>query len=92
MKLLKLIGLVAVVLGLGACSDYYNRHDSVTFAAGDAQAWNRVVQTTDPWPPHARNLDIDGDGQRTAQVVRAYSTRPPGAGAAAPTGAAAAAR
>jgi hypothetical protein len=89
---MKLIGPAVLLMGLGACSDYYNRHDTVTFAAGDAQAWNKVVQTTDPWPPHARNLDIDGDGQRTAQVVRAYSTRPPGAGGAAPAGAAGAAR
>jgi hypothetical protein len=81
---MKLIGPAVLLMGLGACSDYYNRHDSVTFAAGDAQAWNKVVQTTDPWPPHARNLDIDGDGQRTAQVVRGYSAR----ARAAPAGAA----
>jgi hypothetical protein len=75
MPSLKPVVAAALLTGLSACADYLNRHDTVTFAAGDAQAWNKVVQTTDPWPRHARNLDIDGDGQRTAQVVRNYSAR-----------------
>ena len=59
---------------LAGCADYLNHRDSVTLAAGDAQDWNRVVHTIDPWPPHVKNTDIDGDGQRIAAVIGRYST------------------
>lgn len=59
---------------LAGCVDYLEHRDTVTLRAGDAQAWNRAVHTADPWPPHAMNNDILGDGPRTARVIQRYST------------------
>ncbi len=56
------------------CADYLNHHDTVALRAGDAQNWNKVAQTTDPWPPYVKNTDINVDGQRAALGVRRYST------------------
>ena len=68
------------VIGLGGCADYLDRRDTVTLGAGDAQAWNKTVQVDDPWPRYVMNTHIPGDGQRTAVVVRRYSTGDGGAG------------
>lgn len=79
---LKVLCVLVPALGLGGCVDYLKRRDTVTLKAGDAQAWNRVVHTADPWPPYVADTQIDGDGQRVARVMQRYST---GAGAAAQT-------
>jgi hypothetical protein len=76
-----LIGLIATI-GLGGCADYSKRRDTITFSAGEAQAWNKTVHVADPWPAHASNTRIDGDGQRVGRVIRSYST---GAAASPPT-------
>jgi hypothetical protein len=62
-------GVTAVVSG---CVDYTKRRDTLTLSAGEAQAWNRTVHVTDPWPPSAGNTSIDGDGQRISRVVEVY--------------------
>lgn len=67
------IGLIAT-FGLGGCADYLKRRDTITFAAGEASAWNKTVHVVDPWPAHASNTRIDGDGQRVGRVIRSYST------------------
>jgi hypothetical protein len=59
---------------LGGCADYVERRDTITLAAGEAQSWNRVVHTADPWPPYVMNNNIPGDGQRTQAAIRRYST------------------
>jgi hypothetical protein len=77
-----------LLMALGGCVDYLERRDTITLAAGDAQNWNKVVHTADPWPPYVMNNHIPGDGKRTAQVIQRYSTgNSPegGAGAAAPS-------
>jgi hypothetical protein len=61
-------------LGLGGCIDYLKRRDTVTLEAGDAQAWNSVIHTADPWPPYVADTQIEGDGQRVARVMQRYST------------------
>lgn len=74
---------------LGGCADYLERRDTVTLGAGDAQDWNKVVHTADPWPRYVMDTHIPGDGQRTAVVIQRYSTGPGGAEAsqtAAPAG------
>ncbi|MXQ10680.1 pilus assembly protein [Microvirga makkahensis] len=71
---------------LGGCADYLERRDTITFAAGEAQAWNRVVHTVDPWPPYVTNTRITSDGERVARATRSYFD----GGADANTGAAAA--
>lgn len=59
---------------LAGCADYVKRQDTITRAAGEAHSWNRVVHTTDPWPPYVMNTHIPGDGQRTEAAIRRYST------------------
>jgi len=72
-----------MTLSLGGCADYLERRDTVTFAAGEAQAWNRVVHTSDPWPPYVTNTRITSDGERVARVTRGYFDEGGNAGAAA---------
>lgn len=52
--------LVAVLaLGLlGACADYMNNWDTVSFRAGDAPASNTAIHTISPWPPNVENTDV----------------------------------
>jgi hypothetical protein len=69
--------------GLGGCVDYLKHRDTITLGAGEAQAWNKTVHIADPWPPHARDTQIPGDGKRTAVVIQRYSTGNAEAGAAA---------
>lgn len=76
---LKVLCVLVPALGLGGCVDYLKRRDTVTMGAGDAQAWNKVIHTADPWPPYAANTQIDGNGERTARVMQRYSTGAPAA-------------
>jgi len=73
---------------VGGCIDYTKHRDSVTMEAGDAIAWNKVVHTTDPWPPYAADTNLATDGQRTARVMQRYTQGSAEAGPA-PTSAAA---
>lgn len=77
--------LVLPAISLGGCVDYMERRDTITLSAGEAQSWNRTVHTSDPWPPYVMNTQIPGDGQRTAVVMRRYSTGNAEAGSAAPS-------
>jgi hypothetical protein len=62
-----------------ATAHYLERRDTVTLGAGDAQNWNKVVHTAEPWPRYVMDTHIPGDGQRTAVVIRRYSTGTGGA-------------
>lgn len=94
-RLSLLIPIIASAMLLGGCADYVKRRDTITLSAGEAQDWNKVVHTADPWPPYVMDTNIPGNGQRTAGVIRAYSTGSNGQagsnGAAAPAGGAGAA-
>ena len=79
---LRVLLCIAPAVCLGGCIDYVKRRDMVTLGAGDAQNWNKVVHTADPWPPYVADTQIAGDGQRTARVMQRYTT---GAGAAGST-------
>ena len=79
--------VIAPLLSLAGCSfDYLNRRDSVTLAAGNAQAWNRAIHTIDPWPPEATDTSIESNGPRAGAVVRAHQN-PRGAPTQPPAGA-----
>jgi hypothetical protein len=69
-----LAGVAAMSLALSGCisDDYKARRDTVTLGAGDAVAVNQVTQTIDPWPPHAKNSQIDVDGRRLGIAVQRY--------------------
>jgi len=89
--------LIGIMLGLmlGGCSDiYWDRRDSVSLAAGDAVAINKVTLMTDPWPPASANKDIAFSGDRMQCAVERYRIHrvlPPATGATSTVYAAAAA-
>ena len=65
----------AVMLGvmLAGCSDlYFDRRDTISLAAGDAVAINRVTQMIDPWPPASANKNIAFSGDRTQCAAERY--------------------
>lgn len=69
-----ILALAATTL-LGACTDLYlDRRDTVSFAAGDAVAVNKVVHMVDPWPVRAGDRNIPHDGERMAAAAERYRT------------------
>jgi len=67
----------AVLLGsfLAGCSDiYYDRRETVSFAANDATASAQATQAIDPWPPASANRNIDSNGARVAGAIERYRT------------------
>ncbi len=68
-------GAVLLAALLGGCSDlYYDRRETVTFAANDATATAQAVQVIDPWPAAAYNRNIAYNGPRVAGAVERYRT------------------
>jgi hypothetical protein len=53
---------------------YLDRRDTVSFAAGDAVAANKVTHMIDPWPPYAGNRNIAFDGERMQMAAERYRT------------------
>jgi len=69
-----ILALAATTL-LGACTDMYlDRRDTVSLAAGDAPAANRVTHVIDPWPIRAGDRNIAFDGERMAAAAERYRT------------------
>ena len=67
--------LLALSAGLlSGCADYSNRYDTVTLAAGDAQNYNMLLQTAEPFNPASANTAIPTDGKRTVDAVKKYQT------------------
>ena len=67
-----ILALAATTL-LGACTDMYlDRRDTVSFAAGDAVAANKVAHMVDPWPPYSGNRNIAFNGERMGCAVERY--------------------
>ena len=67
----------AVLLGslLAGCSDiYYDRRETVSFAAGEASATALATQTIDPWPPASANRASLANGERVAGAIARYRT------------------
>ncbi|MEP9388011.1 hypothetical protein [Mesorhizobium sp. KR9-304] len=61
--------LVFAASALAGCADYLNRYDTVTLAAGDAQKYNAMLQTKDPFNPASDNTAITTDGGRASDAV-----------------------
>ena len=69
-----ILALAATTL-LGACTDMYlDRRDTVSFAAGDAVAANKVTHMVDPWPIRAGDRNIMHDGERMVTAAERYRT------------------
>src|SRR5437763_13665868 len=66
---------LAAATALGGCTDMYlDRRDTVSFAAGDAVAANKVTHMIDPWPARAGDRNIAFDGERMAAAAERYRT------------------
>src|SRR3954449_2766914 len=66
---------LALASALGGCTDMYlDRRDTVSFAAGDAVAANKVTHMVDPWPARAGDRNIAFDGERMAAAAERYRT------------------
>jgi hypothetical protein len=60
---------------LAGCSDiYYDRRDTVSFAANDAVKTALAAQTIDPWPPASANRHIAANGVVVQSAVERYRT------------------
>src|SRR5215213_9538833 len=69
------IAALALTLFTSACTDMYlDRRDTVSFAAGDAVATNKVTHMVDPWPLRAGDRNIAHDGERMATAAERYRT------------------
>jgi len=69
------VGAVLLASLLTGCSDiYYDRRETVSFAAGDSLASAQAVQVVDPWPPAAYNRNIAYNGPRVAGAIERYRT------------------
>src|SRR5215212_2430271 len=69
------IAALALTLFTSACTDMYlDRRDTVSFAAGDAVAANKVTHMVDPWPIRAGDRNIMHDGERMASAAERYRT------------------
>jgi hypothetical protein len=67
------IAALALTLFTSACTDMYlDRRDTVSFAAGDAVAANKVTHMVDPWPIPAGDRNIMHDGERMASAAERY--------------------
>ena len=68
-------GAVLLASLLTGCSDiYYDRRETVSFAAGDSVATAQAVQVIDPWPPAAYDRNIAYNGPRVAGAIERYRT------------------
>ena len=66
---------LAAATALGGCTDMYlDRRDTVSFAAGDAVATNKVTHMVDPWPARAGDRNIAFDGERMQMAAERYRT------------------
>jgi hypothetical protein len=60
---------------LAGCSDlYYDRRETVSFAANDAVATAVATQTVDPWPPASANRNIAANGVVVQSAIERYRT------------------
>lgn len=64
--------LFAGVFALSGCADYLNNRDTVTLGAGNAVEANLGIHTIDPFPPDAKNTDIEIDGRKTEGAYKRY--------------------
>lgn len=68
-ELVMAAAIVVTMATLGGCQERkYNRYlharDTISLGAGDAVAYNKALQTIDPWPAHARKTRQTTDGKR----------------------------
>ena len=71
----RIAAAILVCAYVAGCSDiYYDRRDTVTFRAGDANAGNRVTHAVDMWPVAAGYRDMETNGQKMQGAIERYRT------------------
>ena len=70
-------GISVAMVMLGGCREgQYNRYrharDTISLSAGDSVAYNKALQTIDPWPVYARKRHQTTDGKRALLAVERY--------------------
>lgn len=84
---MRLSRIISFLLGLGVLAvaawgaalplladdyDYYDRRDTISSSAGNANAANIATQTIDPWPPYVGNTHYPFDGRRAGVAITRY--------------------
>ena len=54
--------------------NYADRTDTVTFQAGDAVAYNRVLQSQNPWPRYVNQTHIHTNGEKMDLAIDRYKS------------------
>jgi hypothetical protein len=73
-KMMRVLALVAVLVALSGCSEYFDRRDTIALSAGDAVAADKVTQMVDPWPRASANKNISFNGEKMQSAVERYRT------------------
>ena len=74
-KTRSVVAAVLLAAMLAGCSDiYYDRRETVSFAANDAMASAHATQVIDPWPAASANRNIAYNGPRVAGAIERYRT------------------
>ena len=73
-KITRALALAAVLVALSACSEYFDRRDTIALSAGDAIAADKVTQMVDPWPRASANKNIAFNGEKMQSAVERYRT------------------
>lgn len=68
-ELVMAFAIILAMVMLGGCAErkygrYLHARDTISLGAGDAVAYNKAVQTIDPWPVYARKNHQTTNGKR----------------------------
>ncbi len=68
-----LLAAISISTALGGCSEiYFDRRETVAFAANDAVETNKVTHMVDPWPRHSANRNLAFNGERVESGYERY--------------------
>ncbi len=58
----KALAALAALTLLGACADFMNNWDTVSFRGGDAASANTAIHQISPYPPNVENTNVQSGG------------------------------
>jgi hypothetical protein len=74
-EMLRIGAGVLLAAMLAGCSDiYYDRRDTISFAANDAVATAMASQTIDPWPRGSKDRTVAANGVVVQSAIERYRT------------------
>ncbi len=76
-ELVMAAAIMLTMVTIGGCAErkygrYLDARDTISLGAGDAVAYNKAVQTIDPWPVYARKKHQKTDGKRMNLGMKRY--------------------